>query len=137
MRKYQTILLPLILITLACDPEPVLLEQNQVIADAGHTGVYVLSEGLFNQNNSTLAWIDFGTGQPDSWNSSTGRSFDCFEKVNGRRIGDTANDMLLYGSRLYLAVSESSTIEILDASTCQSVSQIPLQRGGVASQPPV
>ena len=135
MRKYQTILLPLILITLACDPEPVLLEQNQVIADAGHTGVYVLSEGLFNQNNSTLAWIDFGTGQPDSWNSSTGRSFDCFEKVNGRRIGDTANDMLLYGSRLYLAVSESSTIEILDASTCQSVSQIPLQRGGVASQP--
>ena len=135
MRKYQTILLPLILITLACDPEPVLLEQNQVIADAGHTGVYVLSEGLFNQNNSTLAWIDFGTGQPDSWNSSTGRSFDCFEKVNGRRIGDTANDMLLYGSRLYIAVSESSTIEILDAATCRSVSQIPLQRGGVASQP--
>ena len=61
MRKYQTILLPLILITLACDPEPVLLEQNQVIADAGHTGVYVLSEGLFNQNNSTLSWIDFTT----------------------------------------------------------------------------
>ena len=128
-------ILPLILTVLACDPEPVLLEQSQVIADAGHTGVYVLSEGLFNQNNSSLAWIDFGTGQPDSWNPSTGRSFDCFEKVNGRRIGDTANDMLLYGSRLYLAVSESSTIEILDASTCQSVSQIPLQRGGVASQP--
>ena len=100
MRKYQTILLPLILIILACDPEPVLLEQNQVIADAGHTGVYVLSEGLFNQNNSSLAWIDFGIGQPDSWNPSAGRSFDCFEKVNGRRIGDTANDMLLYGSRL-------------------------------------
>ena len=94
-------ILPLILTVLACDPEPVLLEQSQVIADAGHTGIYVLSEGLFNQNNSSLAWIDFGTGQPDSWNPSAGRSFDCFEKVNGRRIGDTANDMLLYGSRLY------------------------------------
>ena len=58
MRKYQTILLPLILITLACDPEPVLLEQNQVIADAGHTGVYVLSEGPaqdVNPNSDRIA----------------------------------------------------------------------------------
>jgi len=128
-------ILPLLLITLACDPEPVLLEQSQVIADAGHTGVYVLSEGLFNQNNSTLSWIDFTTGQADSWTSATGRSFDAFEKVNGRRIGDTANDLLLYGSRLYIAVSESSTIEILDASTCSSLKQIPLSRDGIASQP--
>ena len=135
MRKPLTKILPLLLVALACDPEPVLLEQSQVIADGGHTGVYVLSEGLFNQNNSTLAWIDFGTGQPDSWTSVTGRSLDCFEKVNGRRIGDTANDLLLYGSRLYIAVSESSTIEILDAATCSSLKQIPLSRDGIASQP--
>ena len=128
-------ILPILLMTLACDPEPVLLEPSQVIADANHTGIYVLSEGLFNQNNSTLSWIDFGTGQPDSWSSATGSSFDCFEKVNGRRIGDTANDLLLYGSKLYIAVSESSTIEILDASTCRSLKQIPMSREGKASQP--
>ena len=135
MKRALNRILPLLLITLACDPEPVLLEQSQVIADAGHTGVYVLSEGLFNQNNSTLSWIDFTTGQADSWTSATGRSFDAFEKVNGRRIGDTANDLLLYGSRLYIAVSESSTIEILDASTCSSLKQIPLSHDGIASQP--
>ena len=135
MRKPLMKILPLMLITLACDPEPVLLEQSQVIADGGHTGVYVLSEGLFNQNNSTLAWIDFGTGQPDSWTSASGSSFDAFEKVNGRRIGDTANDLLLYGSRLYIAVSESSTIEILDAATCSSLEQIQLSRNGIPSQP--
>lgn len=135
MKKPLLKILPLLLIALACDPEPVLLEQSQVIADGGHTGVYVLSEGLFNQNNSTLAWIDFGTGQPDSWTSGTGRSLDCFEKVNGRRIGDTANDLLLYGSRIYLAVSESSTIEILDAATCSSLEQIQLSRDGIPSQP--
>lgn len=128
-------ILPLLFVILACDPEPVLLESGRIIEDGDHNGMFVLSEGLFNQNNSTLAWIDFSTGQPDSWNSATGRSFDCFEKVNGRRIGDTANDMLLYGSRLYLAVSESSTIEILDASTCSSIRQIQLERDGKASQP--
>lgn len=128
-------ILPLLLISLACDPEPVLLEQSQVIADGNHKGVYVLSEGLFNQNNSTLSWIDFSTGLPDSWNTSTGTSYDVFQKVNGRRIGDTANDLLLYGSRIYIAVSESSTIEILDAATCRSLMQIPLSHNGIALQP--
>lgn len=135
MKKDLLKILPILLLTLACDPEPVLLEPGQVIADAGHTGVFVLSEGLFNQNNSTLSWIDFGTGKPDSWDTGNGNSYDCFEKVNGRRIGDTANDMLLYGSKLYIAVSESSTIEILDASTCSSLKQISLSRNGKASQP--
>lgn len=135
MKRTLNKILPLLLITLACDPEPVLLEQSQVIADAGHSGVYVLSEGLFNQNNSTLSWIDFTTGKADSWTSATGYSFDVFEKVNGRRIGDTANDMILYGSRLYIVVSESSTIEILDASTCTSRKQITLSSNGRASQP--
>jgi len=135
MKRTVLKILPVLFLTLACDPEPVLLEPGQVVADAGHTGVFVLSEGLFNQNNSTLSWIDFSTGQPDSWITGTGNSFDCFEKVNGRRIGDTANDMLLYGNRLYIAVSESSTIEILDVNTCQSVKQIPMSREGKASQP--
>lgn len=121
--------------TLACDPEPVLLEQSRAIVDADHTGVFTLSEGLFNQNNSTLSWIDFTTGLPDSWNSPTGTSYDCFEKVNGRRLGDTANDMLLYGNKLYIVVSESSTIEILDANTCYSHKQISLSRNGKPSQP--
>lgn len=135
MKRILTRILPLLLITIACDPEPVLLDYSQVIADAGHTGIYVLSEGLFNQNNSTLTWIDFTTGQPDSWASATGSSYDAFEKVNGRRLGDTANDMILYGGRIYIAVSESSTIEILEASTCRSLKQIPLSQNQTASQP--
>ena len=80
MKRGLLKILPILLMALACDPEPVLLEPSQVIADADHTGIYVLSEGLFNQNNSTLSWIDFGTGQPDSWSSATGSSFDCFER---------------------------------------------------------
>jgi hypothetical protein len=123
------------LVALSCDPEPVLLDATHAIPDGVNTGLYVLSEGLFNQNNSALAWIDYSTGLPYSWPGPNGTSYDCFEKSNRRRLGDTANDMILYRNRLYIVVSESSTIEILDASTCLSLKQIKLSHDGKASQP--
>lgn len=123
------------LIALSCDPEPVLLDKTNAIPDGTHTGLFVLSEGLFNQNNSALAWIDYNTGQTDSWSGPNGTSYDCFEKANRRRLGDTANDMILIGNRLYIVVSESSTIEIVDAASCRSLKQIKLSRDGKASQP--
>ncbi len=113
-----------LLMLVSCDPEPLLIQENGLAIDNCHEGMFVLSEGLFNQNNSTLTWHDFKTGRTDSWQNSQGRSFDCFEKANGRRLGDTANDMLMYGSRLYIAVSESGTVEIIDPSTCLSLKQI-------------
>ena len=135
MKRDAYILITSLMCLVSCDPEPVLIGESQAIADAGHTGVYVLSEGLFNLNNSTLSWIDFSTGLPDSWSAPTGNSYDCFEKVNGRRLGDTANDILLYGSRLYIAVNVSSTIEILDAATGRSLNRIPMNNHGKSSEP--
>ena len=135
MKRAAYILITSLMCLVSCDPEPVLIGESQAIADAGHTGVYVLSEGLFNLNNSTLSWIDFSTGLPDSWSAPTGNSYDCFEKVNGRRLGDTANDILLYGSRLYIAVNVSSTIEILDAATGRSLNRIPMNNHGKSSEP--
>lgn len=135
MKRTGFILIPILLAAIACDPEPVLIEHSEAIADAGHAGIYVLSEGLFNNNNSTLAWVDFESGLPDSWNTDNGKSYDCFEKVNGRRLGDTANDILIYGSRMYIAVNVSSTVEILDAATCRSLAQISLSRDGKTSKP--
>ncbi len=135
MKRAAYIFITSLLCLASCDPEPILIGESQAIADAGHTGVYVLSEGLFNLNNSTLSWIDFSTGLPDSWSAPTGNSYDCFEKVNGRRLGDTANDILLYGSRLYIAVNVSSTIEILDAATGRSLSRIPMNNHGKSSEP--
>jgi YVTN family beta-propeller protein len=120
---------------LSCDPEPLLIEQTVGATDNNHSGMFILSEGLFNQNNSSLSWIDFSTGLPDSWTDGNNRSYDSFLKANGRRLGDTANDMLLYGSRLYIAVSESSTIEVVDAATCRSIKQLSMMTDGKAGQP--
>ena len=131
----RLIIFTIAVVLVACDPEPVLLSTGQGVENSPHKGAYILSEGLFNMNNSTLTWIDFSTVKPDSWNSQAGLSYDSFEKVNGRRIGDTANDLILYGSRLYIAVNVSSTIEIIEAATCRSLKQIKMEQNGVASQP--
>lgn len=77
----------------------------------------VLSEGLFNMNNSTLAYYDFEKKELIT---------DYFLQKNGRGLGDTANDMILYGSKIYIVVNVSSQIEVIDAATGLSVQRIPL-----------
>src|ERR1035437_3379932 len=93
-------LLVIILSVVSCDdmkdvPTPVGLPSTP-----GETGqMYVLSEGLFNMNNSTLSLINF-----------TNRSLnpDFFLSQNKRGLGDTSNDMKLYGSKLWIVVNVSS-----------------------------
>lgn len=89
--------------------------------------IYTLSEGLFNLNNSTLARYSFKNGS---------LSTNYFESLNGRGLGDTANDMKLYGSKLYIVVNVSSEVEVIDFYSGKSLKQIPLLTDkGSARQP--
>lgn len=105
-------------------------KKKQVIEpDAPQTlqhGMLVLNEGLFQQNNSTLGWFNF------SDNSYTG---NFFEQKTNRSLGDTGNDMKRYGGKIYIIVNVSSTIEILDAATGNSISQISMIANGTPKQP--
>ena len=82
--------------------------------DAG--GVYyVLNSGDWKSNNSSLTKYDAATGEVVQ---------NCFEQQNGRLIGNTANDILVYGSKMYIAVAGESTVEVtdLDAKTIEQLS---------------
>lgn len=122
MKIQRFVFLLMAFIISACNEEPVLITPS----DSGSydDGIYILCEGLFNQNNSTLEY--FGKGKLQS---------DIFSSVNHRRLGDTANDILLYGSKLYIAVSVSSTIEILDVSSCKSLSVLDMKSEGKPREP--
>ena len=52
---------------------------------------------------------------------------DYFTTVNKRGLGDTANDMIKYGSKIYIVVNESGTIEVIDAATGKSLKQIEMK----------
>lgn len=95
MRKLVVIIYSLVLLFAGCDDledKPYTPgEANGVVEDYGTAEMYILNEGLFNLNNSTLARYSFLT------NSC---SYDYFRALNHRGLGDTANDMDIYGSKL-------------------------------------
>ena len=98
---------------------------NPDVSELKH-GLLVLNEGLFNLNNASLSWIDLNTNSV---------SEDFFQQKTGRKLGDTGNDLQRYGGKIYVLVNVSSTIEVLDAKTGQSLKQIVMQENGTAKQP--
>lgn len=98
-----------------------------VTSESGTAELYVLCEGLFNLNNSTLARHTFGDGKTET---------GYFRRMNSRGLGDTANDMAIYGSKLYVVVTVSSQVEVIDLPTGKSLKRIPmLAEDGSSRQP--
>lgn len=65
---------------------------------------YLLNEGLWQKNNSKL----------DLYHSNGTIEKDVYAKINGEAIGDTGQDLIAYGGRVYLSVNGSNYIAKLD-----------------------
>jgi len=105
---------------ISCDSKTDIPQVNPAIS----TGAYVLNEGQFQSNNASLTYYDLTTS------TATG---DVFTAKNNRGLGDTGQDILKYGSKVYIAVYKSSLIEILDATTGVSKKTMPMLNA--SSQP--
>lgn len=81
------------------------------------TGVYVLNAGKSKNNNASITYYDFSTGATTA---------DLFAQQNSRGLGDTGQEILKYGSKLYISVYYSSLIEVVDPATCKSLKSISL-----------
>lgn len=80
------------------------------------TGAYVVNSGnMYSNIESSLTAIDYA--------SSTATQ-NVFKTANGRPLGNTANDGIVYGNKIYLAVDQSNTIEVIDKTTKKSIKQI-------------
>lgn len=110
----------------ACPHKPD--EEPEPPATSAQTArVYVLNEGLYAMNNSTLSCIDLKDGRFEP---------DIFQRVNGRGLGDTGNELKRYGGKLYICVSTSNTVEVLNVADARSLRQIQLyNEAGVGRQP--
>ena len=77
---------------------------NSPVSGGMSDGVYyVLNSGDWKSNNSSITRYDASTGVVIQ---------GYFESVNGRKLGNTANDMIVYGDKMYIAVAGEGTIEI-------------------------
>ena len=88
--------LPLLLLLNACDDmEDKPFTSSDITGDPTETDtaeLYALCEGLFNQNNSSLMRFSFN-------NQRMVRNY--FKTINHRGLGDTANDLAIYGSKRF------------------------------------
>lgn len=73
-------------------------------AELAH-GIYMLNSGKMGSNNASLSFYNMDTQKTDP---------DAFKRRNERGLGDTANDMIVYGSKMYIAVYNSNVIEVTD-----------------------
>lgn len=67
--------------------------------------VYITNEGKFGSNNATLT----------SYNPATKElTQGVFQAINGQGLGDSAQDIIVYGSKMYIAVYGSQLIFVTD-----------------------
>ncbi|MCQ2295696.1 MAG: hypothetical protein MJZ67_08605 [Bacteroidales bacterium] len=94
-------------------------KENQPEDNNGGKTAYVLSEGSWGGNNASISLIN-----------EEGMHNDWFANANGRALGDLAQDLIHYGSKLYCTVNESNTVEVIDPTTGKSVKQIDFGKRG-------
>jgi len=85
-------------------------------------GVYVINEGNFQRGNSSLTVY-----LPDSNTAYQ----DVFALANGRNLGDTGSDIVVYAGKAYIVVNGSQKIEVISLDGYKSVGTltIPGKRG--------
>jgi YVTN family beta-propeller protein len=81
------------------------------------TSIYVLNQGGFTQNNSTLTYYD---------HASKLLTPDIFSAVNNSPLGDTGNDLGIYGSKMFIIVNNSNVIDVVNAKGAKLIKQINL-----------
>ena len=116
MKKYLLGLAVLLMgtaVMTSCDPAE---DYPETYLQVYSTGAYVVNSGnMYSKIESSLTAIDYA--------SSTATQ-NVFKTANGRTLGNTANDGIVYGNKIYLAVDQSNTIEVIDKKTKQSIKQI-------------
>jgi len=109
------------IILVACEPNPRDVINNPIpVKSDTLRGMYILNEGVYNQNNASLDYLDFKTGIYTT---------DTFTRANPTLtmgLGDVGNDMLVYGNKAYICVNGSGLIEVIDAHTAKHLKQINL-----------
>ena len=79
-------------------------------------GVYILHEGsYFAGVAGSLSYLDYTT-----WDMSNG----LFLAKNGRELGGTPNDILIYGSKMYIVTTDENRVEVVDANTVTSLGYV-------------
>ena len=89
-----------------------------VPADMGSTSFYLLNEGNWGSNKSTIDYYDAATHTYHR---------NIYAEVNPGvtgHLGDMGNDLQIYDGKLWAVINNSHLIEVMDAATAQHITQL-------------
>jgi YVTN family beta-propeller protein len=68
-------------------------------------GFYILNSGNWEANNASLSYYDYVKGT---------LSTEVYKNANGKGLGDGAEQLLVYGAKMYITVTGSNRLVVLD-----------------------
>ena len=95
----------MLLVLSSCDPFGGGTDTPQELTGVGY---YLLNNGNWGANDASLGVLALANGQITSY---------AYKTVNGKALGDLAQDAIEYGSRLYVAVYGSANITVCNKKT--------------------
>jgi YVTN family beta-propeller protein len=90
------------------------------------TGLFVLNQGRYGANNTSLTYYDFATGT---------QTTDFFKNVNGFGLGDTGSDFIIYGGKMYIVMNVSGYVAVANGITAKFIDTISFKNAGVNRGP--
>ena len=107
MKKYLTrLFFAMIVLPTAVSCFDDMVVEQDIVVDPATTGVYILNSGMMDSNNSELTYFDMVTGSVAK---------NVFAGANGgKRLGDSGNDLLVYGNKMYIALTGSAVVFVTD-----------------------
>jgi len=112
IKRYLLIVPAAIALLSSCHKDKIVPQTDTPTAE--RAGLYILNQGGFGSNNSTLTFYNYTTKQLTA---------DFYSSVNGSKLGDTGNDIAIYGAKMYIVVNYSSVVDIVNAKTGKLIKQ--------------
>lgn len=112
--NYLFALLTLVTVLASCRKDKVTPETPVANAD-----IFVVNQGNIGRNNSTLTFYNYALKALIS---------DQYFDSNNTKLGDTGNDLVVSGSKMYIAVNYSNVVTIAKAKDAKLIKQITLNQ---------
>ena len=117
--KFNYLFITLAVVTVLASCHKDKLDPNADTPTAQRAGLYVLNQGNFGANNSTLTYYDYTTKALVA---------DQFITANTTKLGDTGNDLGVYGAKMFIVVNNSNVIDVVAAKGAKLLKQITLNQ---------
>lgn len=117
--KFNYLFVVLILTTVLASCRKDKVDPNTIIPVAERAGLYVVNQGGIGKNNSTLTYYDY---------TSKVLTADQFFTANTNKLGDTGNDAVVWGSKMYIAVNNSNIVTVVNSKNAKQIKQITLNQ---------